>query len=317
MDDVPVSREVRLVLGTTAEVRLTGVDDPTGAMDLAFHALDLVEERLSLWRESELAALNRRGEAVVSDESFEVIAHALEVAEVSGGAFDPTVEPLVRAAGGFGEEARTLGERERREILHRVDYRLVHLDPTTHTVHLEDGARLVLDGLAKGDAADRALAVLRLAGAESALVDLGGSTLAVSGAPIVVDLRDPTGEARPWGAFALDNAALGSSGADQQGGHIIDPRTGEPARGVLQATVVAESAREADALSTAVFVLGAEDGLALVTRRGAAGLVLIGEEGARVIRTTPGFAAAHSLVAAPGVEVREQGEVRPREERPS
>lgn len=304
-DDPPVSREVRLVMGTTAEVRFFGSDDPAGATESAFQALHLVEERLSLWRESELAALNRRGEATVSPETFEVIAHALEVAQASGGAFDPTVEPLVRAAGGFGGEARALDSTERRALLGRVDHRLVILDRAAHTVRLEGGARLVLDALAKGDAADRALAALRRAGAESALVDLGGSTLAVFGAPVDIDLRDPSGEGRPWGAFRLANGALGSSGGDQQPGHILDPRTGEPARGVLQTTVVAESAREADALSTAVFVLGAVEGLTLVARRGAAGLVLAREDGGRVIHTTRGFAAAHALVAAPGVAVRE------------
>jgi thiamine biosynthesis lipoprotein len=292
-------------MGTTAEVRLAGADDPFGALEGAFEALGLVEERLSLWRRSELALLNEGGAATVSPPTFEVIAHALEVAEASGGAFDPTVEPLVRAAGGFGGEPRVLDDAERRETLERVDFRRVALDPATRAVRLEGGARLVLDALAKGDGADRALAALRRAGATSGLVDLGGSTLAAFGAPVAVDLRDPTGEGRPWGSFVLADAALGTSGGDQQPGHIVDPRTGTPARGVLQATVVAETAREADALSTAMFVLGTDDGLALVTRRGAAGLVLTRDGDARVIHTTPGFAAAHGLVPAPGVAVRE------------
>jgi thiamine biosynthesis lipoprotein len=292
-------------MGTTAEVRVAGIDDPRDALEQAFQALGLVEERLSLWRQSELALLNERGQATVSPPTFEVIAHALDVAEASGGAFDPTVEPLVRAGGGFGGEARVLDAAERQQTLERVDFRRVALEAATHAVRLEGGVRLVLDALAKGDGADRALAALRLAGAASALVDLGGSTMAVFGAPVAVDLRDPTGEGRPWGSFVLADAALGTSGGDQQPGHIVDPRTGVPARGVLQATVVAAMAREADALSTAVFVLGADHGLALAARRGAAGLVLTRDGGARVIHTTPGFAAAHGLVPAPGVELRE------------
>jgi thiamine biosynthesis lipoprotein ApbE len=74
---------------------------------------------------------------------------------------------------------------------------------------------------------------------------------------------------------------------------------------VLQATVVSKSAREADALSTAVFVLGAEEGLALLGRREVSGLVVLVEDDRRVIRTTPGFAAAHGLVVAPGVVLEE------------
>jgi len=81
--------------------------------------------------------------------------------------------------------------------------------------------------------------------------------------------------------------------------------SGRPAHAVLQASVVVPSAREADALSTAVFVLGADAGLDLLRRRGAAGLVLLVEAGGRVMRTTPGFARAHGLVVAPGVELRD------------
>ena len=299
------SREVRLVMGTTAEIRVGGLAEPTDALDVAFAQLDLVDDLMSLWGESELSVLNRAGRGVVSPETFAVVRHALQVAAASGGAFDPTVEPFVRADGGFGEPSRSLDEAERRTLLARVGYRRVRLDETTRTVRLDEGTRLVLDALAKGDAADRSLAALREAGATSGLVDLGGSSLAVFGEPLTVDLRDPTGRGDPWAAFRIRDAAIGTSGGDQQPGHILDPRTGEPARGVLQATVVAKNAREADALSTAVFVLGAEDGLAFATRRGAAGLVLVLEDGRRVVWTTPGFAAAHALVAAPGVEVRE------------
>jgi thiamine biosynthesis lipoprotein len=120
-----------------------------------------------------------------------------------------------------------------------------------------------------------------------------------------VAVRDPERpDAPPWATFTLDGAALSSSGGDQRPGHILDPRTGLPARKVLAATVVARSAMEADALSTAVFVLGAEEGLALLARRGAAGLVLSRDRGRALIRATPGFAEAHQLRAAEAVTVQ-------------
>ena len=297
-------REIRVMMGTTAEVRVGGLPDPTPALDAAFAALARVDDQMSLWKDSELAALNRAGRGTVSTETIVVLRHALAVAAASDGAFDPTVEPLVRAAGGFGQPARELGAVEKRALLERVGYRNVHLDVNARTVRLEAGARLVLDGLAKGHAADLALSALREAGATRGLVDLGGSSLAVFGEPLTVDLNDPTGHDRPWAAFQV-TTALGTSGGDQRPGHILDPRTGEPPPGVLQATVVASSALEADALSTALLVLGAEDGLAFVRQRDAAGLVVLLEHGHRVLQTTPGFSAAHGLAAAPGVEVRE------------
>jgi len=128
----------------------------------------------------------------------------------------------------------------------------------------------------------------------------------VFGEPLVVDVRDPeTEDGRPWASFRVEEAAVASSGGDQRPGHILDPRTGRPARRILAATVVARTGIEADALSTAVFVLGAQDGLRLLARRGAAGLVLLRERGRRVIRTTPGFGAAYSLVVAERVRARE------------
>jgi len=298
-------REVRLVMGATAEVQALGLADPAPALGAAFAALVRVDDRMSLWKPSELTTLNRAGRGRVSPEMGTVLWHALEMSYVSGGAFDPTVEPLVRAGGHLGGKPRRLGRCERWRLLARVGTAHVHLDPATREVRLDPGTRLDLGGIAKGYAVDLALAALRKAGAQGGLVDLGGSSLGVFGTPTTVAVRDPERtDAPPWATFELNDAALASSGGDQRPGHIFDPRTGLPARKVLAATVVAASAMEADALSTAVYVLGAEEGLAILVRRGAAGIVLSREDGRAVIRASPGFAAAHALRAAEGVTVR-------------
>jgi FAD:protein FMN transferase len=299
------AREVRLVMGATAEVQASGLADPAPALAAAFDALQRVDDRLSLWKPSELTTLNHAGKARVSGDLGAVLWHALDVSYASAGAFDPTVEPLVRAAGHLGVRPRRLSRCERWGILARVGTAHVHLDPATREVRLDPGTRLDFGGIAKGYAVDLALAALRSAGAVSGLVDLGASSLGVFGSPITVAVRDPDDAgAPPWATFALADAALASSGGDQRAGHILDPRTGLPARKVLAATVVAGNAMEADALSTAVFVLGAEEGLALLARRGASGLVLTREQGRAVIRASPGFAARRSLRAAAGVTVR-------------
>jgi FAD:protein FMN transferase len=301
----PSAREVRLVMGATAEVRAAGAADPAAALDAAFAALQRVDDRMSLWKPSELTTLNHAGRARVSPDLAAVLWHALDVSFASGGAFDPTVEPLVRAAGHLGGRPRRLGRCQRARLLERVGTAHVHLDTATREVSLDPGTRLDLGGIAKGYAVDLALDALRRAGASAGLVDLGGSSLGVFGGPAPVDVRDPEDPARPpWATFEIDGAALASSGGDQRPGHILDPRTGLPARGVLAATVVARTATEADALSTAVYVLGADLGLALLSRRGAEGLVLLREGQRPVIRSSPGFAAAHALVAAPGVTVQ-------------
>jgi thiamine biosynthesis lipoprotein len=301
-----VRREVRLSMGATAEVVVTGASDPVRALDDAFAVLDRVESHLTLYRESELSRLDDTGAAQPTPDLSAVLAHALDVAAASAGAFDPTVEPLVRASGGLGGPSRKLESTERRRLLAKVGFARIHWDPAAGRVSLEPGTRLDFGGIAKGYAADQALAALRAAGAAAGLVDLGRSSLGVFGREVVVDVRDPRSpEAPPWASFRVRDGAVSSSGGDQRPGHVLDPRTGRPAARVLAATVVATSGIEADALSTAVFVLGAEDGLRLLVRRHARGFVLVRERGRRVIETTPGFEDEVSLVAAPGVLVRQ------------
>ena len=298
-------REMRVVMGSTADIWVAGAADPTAALDAGFGELDQVDRAMSLWKESELTALNRAGGGLVSDGLFYVLEEAMMVAAFSGGAFDPTVEPLVRATGGLGGPHRRLAAPETKRLLARVGFRRVHLDARARSVTLDPGTALDLGGIAKGYAVDRALAALRGAGAQSAVVDLGRSSLGVFGDALALDVADPEDPARPpWASFVVREATVGSSGADQRKDHIFDPRTGRAARRVLAATVVASSAREADALSTAVFVLGAEEGLALLERRGAAGFVLVKERGRRIVWATRGFAESHQLTLAPGILLR-------------
>jgi thiamine biosynthesis lipoprotein len=304
---VPI-REVRLVMGTRAEVQVGGLGTTAGgaALDAAFEALDRVDRSMSLWKESELTRLNRTGSAQASGDLQAVLVGALDIASASNGAFDPTVEPFVRAAGGTGQPPRALDERERRELLARVGPRHVHLDPTSGAVELDPGTTLDLGGLAKGYAVDLALAALRAAGATSGLVDLGSSSISAFGMPLTLEVRDPERVDAPgWASFALSEGHVSTSANDQQKDHLLDPHTGKPARKVLAATAMARSGMEADALSTAVFVLGPTEGLALLERRGARGFVLGREGGHAVIWTTPGLTAACGLRAAPSVAVRE------------
>jgi len=300
------AREMRVVMGTTAEVWVKGLADAGPALDAAFACLGRVDDSMSLWKESELTRLNRSGQATISADLLAVLRHALDVAAASGGAFDPTVEPLVRASGGLGGKARRLGGEERRQLLARVGVARVHLDAASGSVRLEPGTALDFGGIAKGYAVDLALAALQSAGAGAGLVDLGTSSIGVFGEPLDIEVRNPDSPGgAPWATFHVRDAHVSTSGGDQKPGHIIDPHTGVPAEGVLSATVVAHTGIEADALSTAVYVLGADAGLALVKRRGAAGVVALREHGRGLVRATPGFSEAYGLEAGPGVRIRE------------
>jgi FAD:protein FMN transferase len=304
----PAAREVRIVMGTTVEIAVEGLSDPGPPLDAAFAAVARVDDTMSLWKDSELTRLNDEGHGHASSDLVVVLLHALDVARASQGAFDPTVEPLVRAGGGLGGPQHALSASERGTLMARVGFSRVHVDGDTGRVTLAPGTRLDLGGIAKGYAADLALAALRKAGATRALADLGQSSVGAFEQEVVVDVRDPERASAPaWARFLLADGAVSTSGGDQRPGHILDPRTGLPSRKVLAATVVARTGIEADALSTAVYVLGAEEGLRLLEQRGAAGFVLERRNGQRTLEATKGFVRAYGLRAASGVRILIRG----------
>jgi len=299
------------VMATTVRVTVPRAAAGTSAEDSAeavFEVFRRVDAEMSEWQESSpLSEVNRRagGEAVaVPAELRETIRRGIEVGELTGGAFDVTwaalwglwdfraAEPRVPAADEIARRARL------------VDYRRVELDEAAGTVRLpEAGMAIGLGGIAKGYALERAAAALRAQGLESFLLVSGGQVYAAGGRtgrgderPWRVGIRDPRGG--PEDLFArleLEDASASTSGDYESyfvaGGvryhHILDPRTGRPARGLRSATVVAADAVLADALSTGIFVMGPEAGLALAERLPGVEAVLV-DDGGRVL-VTPGI----------------------------
>lgn len=214
---------------------------------------------------------------VVSDELWEVLVRAQDFARQSQGAFDVTVGPLVRLWR-RARRQRELPLPERiAEARPLVGYELLRLDPQRQAVELlREGMRLDLGGIAKGYAADEALKVLRREGISRALVDAGGD-VAVGDPPpdragwlIGVAALEPGG--KPSRFLLLQRAAIATSGDMWQyveiGGrrysHLVDPRTGEALTDHSGVTVVAPDCLTADALASAVSVLGPQKGLQLI-----------------------------------------------------
>jgi len=248
-------------------------------MSESFAEVARLEQLLSEWRQgTELTAVNNAAggtPVAVSDEVFALVERAFDYAARSDGAFDPTFASLW-GLWTFGEDGvHTLpdpAEVERRRAL--VGWRAVKLDPQRKTVHLPTtGMKLGLGGIAKGWAVDKVVARLRAAGAHDFVVQLGGETFVEGelrpGASKVA-LRDPRG-AGPFATLTWQGAVNTSGDYERffmQDGvryhHIIDPATARPAVRTRSATVLARDATSADALATAVFVLGPEQGIALV-----------------------------------------------------
>ena len=218
---------------------------------------------------SDICNINRsHGAAVeVSAETAELIVTALEMAERTGGALDPTVYPLVEAWGFTTEENRIPTAEELSALLSLVDYGRVELSESSVT--LPDGMMLDLGAVGKGCAGDRAAALLRENGITSALLDIGGNIQAVGSRPDGsawrLGLRDPAGDGL-MGVISVSDAAVVTSGSYErcfvgEDGktycHIIDPASGYPAdNGLVSVTVIAAEGVKCDALSTALFVMG-------------------------------------------------------------
>ena len=301
------------------------------ATALALEALDLVDEienRLSVYRDtSELARLNATAAAdwqPVSYDVCELLVRARELNAATGGAFDVAAGSLVRAWGFLARQGRTPEPDVLAAAREAAGMQWVELDAEGCRVRfLRPGIELNPGAIGKGWAIDRAIERLVDKGVPSVLVHGGSSSVRAAGiqGPAVagrsgwrVGLRHPLRPAQRLATITLVDQALGTSGSGTQFfidrgrrlGHILDPRTGLPAEGVISATVLTPRAADADALATALYVLG-EAGLDTIAPQGgpvSAILVLPGEAAGSVrLRLANVAEGVVTLDTTAGVEV--------------
>jgi len=279
-------------MGTVVTAHVVGpsrgaADRESSAMR-ALDWFDRVERTCSRFDpESELTRLTRHpGDAIhASDILFESVRFAVAVAKESGGAFDPTVGRALADAG-FDRDHRTGRAIVPRSVDDTGDYRDIHLDEHEKTIMLDKPVSLDLGGVAKGFAVDIAARDLRTSGFENFVIDAGGD-LYVAGnnandEPWSIGIRHPRAENEIIETLRLSDAGICTSGdyerhaPNPDGGvahHLIDPRTHRSAGELASVTVVAPGAMIADALSTAVFVLGRIEGIAFLRRQQVDGFV--------------------------------------------
>ena len=307
------------------------VGEVPDATELGVAALDLVDEieaTISIYREeSEISRLNAGAAAgwqPVSDELHGLLTLARELHGRTGGGFDIAAGALVRAWGFLRRQGRTPTDDELASALAASGMRHVEPDAAGRRMRFtRPGVEINPGAIGKGWAVDRASDALAAAGVPSMLVHGGQSSVRARGihGPALpgrrgwpVGLRHPLFPGRRLATIALEDRALGTSGSATQFfvdrgrrlGHILDPRTGRPAEGVLSATVIAPTAAVADALSTAAYVLGVA-GLETIAPPGgdvAAILVLPGQSPASVRVVMANVAAEMVAIdPGPGIEV--------------
>ena len=255
-----------------------------------------IEKRVSVTDEnSELYALNRDGGGTVSPETAALLDDALSLCRLTGGAFDVSIYPVVRAWGFTTGEYRVPSFDETAALSERVDYARIRVNGDSVT--LPDGMEIDLGGIAKGYAGREAASYLRAQGVASALLNLGGNVQTIGSKPDGsawrVAVRDPLNETSYAGvAEVRDKAAVTSGGYErcftaddgQTYWHIMDPATGRPARsGLLSATVIADDGALCDALSTALFVMGVEQAERFWRNYRDFDMVLLTEDGEAIV----------------------------------
>lgn len=287
-----VVKGVVFAMDTVVNIRLRIEDEEKGRALLreSFREIERIEKLMSAEdKGSEIYALNANAGSwtPLSPETLALLRKAKEYGELTQGAFDVTVKPLVDF---WMKEVKRRGRVPEKEELSRflelVRHEELEIDqPNGRARLLRKGMGVTLGGIAKGYAIDRVCELLLERGVEGGLVEVGGEMRVFGSKTWRIGIADPRAEGKMLGVVSLRDAAVATSGdyrryhllGTERIHHIVDPRTGETARGIISATVVVEDSLSADALSTALFVLGAEKGLELIERLDAAGMLVDSE----------------------------------------
>lgn len=252
-------------MDTVMDLKVLGSEDALTAADAEIRRIDALFDRGNA--DSEIYRINTDKSAVISDETAKLIRTAIEFSERTDGAFDITTAPLSDLWGFYGGNYRVPTDGEIETALTGVGYEKIRLDGSD--ISIPQNTSIDLGGIAKGYASDRAAAVMRENGASSAILSLGGNVYALGkkadGSDWTVGITDPFDTSRLIGTVSVSDKAVVTSGGYQRyfesGGktyhHIIDPKTGMSADSDLSSvTVISDSGTAADALSTALFVMG-------------------------------------------------------------
>ncbi len=277
--------------GDAGDAALTAAVDAINAL-----AADLDPEKAG----SSVHALNAGagGPVSVSEDCMRVLDTALAVYRDTGGALDPALYPVIRAWGFTTGQYRVPEPSELDELLADKNTDGIILDASNGTAALPAGMAVSLGAVAKGYAAQKAADAARAAGVDHAIFSLGGNVQTLGdtrpdGQPWQVAVTDPNDTGSYVGTLSVGETAVVTSGGYQryfeEGGqryiHILDPATGQPVdNGLLSVTVVTPDGTRADALSTALFVLGEDGALSYAAAHEDVDLVLVTDDG-RVIVT--------------------------------
>jgi len=276
------SRQTKIALGTFVQIDVCYApvqkDNVAAAYQAAWQRIEEIEQKISTFRsDSEVSVINHSFQhpVSVSEETRALIAQSLQYSQLTRGAFDISVGPLVSLWHKAGEAGRLPTPDDVKTAQAAVGRARIQIHDNGQLELLHPQSRIDLAAIADGYAADEVARVLRAKGFAQFLIDAGGDLYAggrnCSGEPWKIGVRDPQHKEKIIGMVEVIDQGVATSGVyeqkeqaqGQQWSHIINPLTGYPEKNIISATVIAATGAEADALATAFCVLPPQEGIAL------------------------------------------------------
>jgi thiamine biosynthesis lipoprotein len=286
------------LLGSPFEITVVAKDTVEGNyyVNSAVNEVKRIENLISDWiPTTQISQVNQNAGIVpikVNNEVFELVERAIKISKLTDGAFDISYASMDKIWKFDGSMKEMPSAEAIKKSVERIGYEKIILDTKNKTIFLKDaGMKLGLGGIGQGYIADKVKEVLQAKGCTAGIVNVSGDINTwgsqIDGKPWTVGVVNPVNKNKVFATFPLIDSAVETSGSYEKYvtfnnirySHIIDPRTGYPATGVVSVSVFAKQTEIADALATGVFVLGVEVGLNLINQLKGIECIIVDDKG--------------------------------------
>lgn len=293
-----IFKKQQSLLGSPFEITVVATDSVQAKLytDLAILEVKRIENLVSDWiPTTQISQVNQNAgikPIKVDQEVFDLVERAIKISKLTSGAFDTSYASMDKIWKFDGSMKKMPTEDAIKKSVEKVGYQNIILNPKDKTIFLKNkGMKLGLGGIAQGYIADKIKEVLQEKGCTSGLVNVSGDINTwgkqPNGEPWSVGIINPMNKNKVFATFILDDGAVETSGSyekfvmfnGKRYSHIIDPRTGYPASGIVSVSVFAKQTELADALATGIFVLGIEVGLDLVNQLNGIDCIIVDDKG--------------------------------------
>ena len=290
--------ESSILMGSSFEITVVAEDEDFAKESLAIAKKEIIriENLISSWdQKSETSRINRNAGIAaveVSKELFDLIFRAQQISKLSSGAFDLTFVAIDKLWNFDGKESEMPNPDTLKASVFNIGYQLIELDEESLTVFLpKKGMKIGFGAIGKGYAADSAKQLLVERGVLGGIINASGDMntwgTKPDGSSWTIGIVNPMNNKKVFSWFSLEHNAVVTSGDyekftqinGRRYSHIIDPRTGIPSQGIVSCTVFAGKAELADAIATAIFVMGVESGMFLIDQLPDIEAILIDDSG--------------------------------------